>query len=45
MNLTEIGWKVSDYIHPVQDKDQWRVPVDTVINLRVPQRAANFLTS
>jgi hypothetical protein len=31
--------------HVAQDKDRWRTLVNTVINLRVPQRTGNFLTS
>jgi hypothetical protein len=33
MDLREIGW---DWINLVQDRDQWRALVSTVINLRVP---------
>jgi hypothetical protein len=36
MNLREIGWEVVDWIHVVQDRDQWRAVVNTVMNLRVP---------
>jgi hypothetical protein len=28
-----------------QDRERWRVLVSTVINLRVPKNAGNFLTS
>jgi ribosome biogenesis protein Nip4 len=35
MDLREIGWEDVDWIHLVQDRDQWRVVVNTVMNLRV----------
>jgi hypothetical protein len=34
-NLKEIGWELN-WIHPAQDRDQWRVHVNTVMNLLVP---------
>jgi hypothetical protein len=34
--LREIRWKVVDWIHLAQDRDQWRTLVDTIMNLRVP---------
>jgi hypothetical protein len=36
MDLTEIGWDGMDWIDLAQDRDQWRVLVPTVMNLRVP---------
>jgi hypothetical protein len=33
--LTETGWGVMDWIDLAQDRDQWRAPVNTVMNLRV----------
>jgi hypothetical protein len=36
MVLREIGWDGMDWIDLVHDRDQWRVLVNTVINLRVP---------
>jgi hypothetical protein len=35
-DLGETGWEDVDWILLVQDRDQWRVLVDTVTNLRVP---------
>jgi len=45
MDLREIGLKGVDWIHLAQDRDRWRAVVNTVMNLRVPQMADNFLTS
>jgi hypothetical protein len=36
MDLREIGWDGVDWMDMVQDRDQWRVLVNTVLNLRVP---------
>jgi hypothetical protein len=36
MDLREIGWDGMDWIDLAQDRDQWRAPVNTVMNLRVP---------
>jgi len=41
MDLTGIGWEVLNWIHLAQDVDQWRILVNTVMNLRV---VYNFLT-
>jgi hypothetical protein len=35
-NLREIGFRDVDWIHWAQDRDRWRAPVKTVMNLRVP---------
>jgi hypothetical protein len=34
--LREIGWDDMDWIDLAQNRDQWRVLVNTVMNLRVP---------
>jgi hypothetical protein len=36
MDLREIGWGGMDWIDLAQDRDQWRVLVNTVMKLRVP---------
>jgi hypothetical protein len=36
MDLREIGWDGVDWIALVQDRDQWKAVVNTVMNLRVP---------
>jgi hypothetical protein len=32
-----------DWIDLVQDRDRWPAPLNTAMNLRVPQNAGNFL--
>jgi hypothetical protein len=36
MVLREIGWDGMDWIDLAQDRDNWRVLVNAVMNLRVP---------
>jgi hypothetical protein len=36
MDLREIRCEVMDWIHLVQDRDQWRALVNTMMKLRVP---------
>jgi hypothetical protein len=36
IDLSGIGWDDMDWIDLAQDRDHWRVLVDTVMNLRVP---------
>jgi hypothetical protein len=36
MDLRDVGWDGMDWIDLAQDRDQWRILVNTVINLRVP---------
>jgi hypothetical protein len=36
MDFKEIGWQDVEWVQLAQDRDQWRILVDTVMNLRVP---------
>jgi hypothetical protein len=36
MDLVEVGWGDVHWIHLAQDRDRWRVLVNSVLNLRVP---------
>jgi hypothetical protein len=45
MDLTEIGWGGMDWVHLVQDRDQWRALANTVMNLRVEWNVGKFLSS
>jgi hypothetical protein len=36
MDLREIRWDGMDWIDVVQDREQWRVLVNTLMNFRVP---------
>jgi hypothetical protein len=35
MGRREIGWDGVDWIDMAQDRDQWRILVNTVLNLRI----------
>jgi hypothetical protein len=41
MDLSQIGWGGMNWIHLVQDRDQWRTLVNTVMKLRVPYMLGN----
>jgi late competence protein required for DNA uptake (superfamily II DNA/RNA helicase) len=36
MDLRDIEWRCMDWIDLAQDRDHWKVFVNTVMNLRVP---------
>jgi hypothetical protein len=36
MDLGEVGWSDVDWIGVAQDRDQWRAPVNAVMNFWVP---------
>jgi hypothetical protein len=44
-HLREIGWDGMDRIDLAQDRDQWWVLVNMVLNLRVPLNFTKFLSS
>jgi hypothetical protein len=43
MDLREIVCSGMDWINTVQDRDQWRDLLNTVMNLRVPYNVGKFL--
>ena len=44
MYLLEVKWRGMDWMALAQDNDRWRVLVNPVMNLQVPQNSWNFLT-
>jgi hypothetical protein len=44
-DLKEIGCEGVDWIHLVQDRNQWQTLVNMIMNLCVPQKAGNLLIS
>ena len=45
MDLKEVGCGDVDWIDLAEDRDRLLALVNSVMNLRVPQNAGNFLTS
>ena len=44
-DLQEVGGGCEDWMELTQDRYRWRALVSTVMNLRVPKNAGNFLAS
>jgi hypothetical protein len=42
MDLEELGWGDVDWIGLVQDRNRWRVLVNSVLNLRVPRNTGKL---
>jgi hypothetical protein len=42
MDLREIGWGGKDWIHLVEERDQWRAVVNMIVNLHTPQNVCKF---
>ena len=45
MDLQEVGGGCGDWMELAQDRDSWQALVSMVMNLQVPKKAGNFLTS
>jgi hypothetical protein len=45
MDLMEVGWERVDWMHLVQDTDQWQKLVNTAMKFRIPKDAKNVLSS
>jgi len=45
MGIQEVEWSGMDGIDLAQDTDSWRILVNAVMKLGIPQNAGNFLTS
>jgi hypothetical protein len=42
MDLVEVGWGDVDWIGLAKDRNRWRVLVNSVLNLRIPQDAGKL---
>jgi len=43
MNFREVGWEGVKWFHLAQHRDHWWALLNTVMNVWVPWKAANFL--
>jgi len=43
LDLRETGWEAVDWMRLVQDRNQWRALVSTVMNLLVSEKGGEFL--
>jgi hypothetical protein len=44
MDIRGTEWEGTICIHLIEDRDRWRVFVNTIMNLLVPYKAGNFST-
>jgi hypothetical protein len=44
IDCKDIGWEGVDRIRLAQDKAQWQIIMNTVVDLRFSKKAGNFLT-
>jgi hypothetical protein len=44
MNLRKREWDGIDWINLAQERDKWRAPVNTEINIWVPKNIGKFLS-
>jgi hypothetical protein len=42
MDPGEVGWGDVDWIGLAKDRDKWRAPVNSVLNLQVPRNAGKL---
>jgi hypothetical protein len=45
VHLSEVWWEGVDWTHLAQDRDKWQAVVNTITNIRFPQKAGNLLAS
>lgn len=45
MDLTKQVGRAWTGVHLAQDRDRWWIPVNMIMNMRIPQNVGNFLTA